>query len=264
MKNIVLLVFFCTQAYSQDYFRGKNLHCSTNNPEAKRLFDGGIEVLHLNDRLDKKYLAMNAEIFGRAILQDTTFCDGYFFAGYTLNLLGQFREAYAFHKMADKLSPKVDLLYKQNLAAICLKVGLIDEARENYNQMVQFFPESPEGYYGVAITSPMVGDYSNGIINGKKAADLYSSSGFEKDQVTYITGILLTLNKEYAEGLSTLKEVPKRLRKDDHFNIFYSLSLLQVSISTNDPEMKKESVKYYKKIKDKANITEEVKSLFIF
>lgn len=86
--------------------------------------------MHLNEKMDPKYLAINADIFAKAILQDTTFCDAYFFAGYILNLSGNYREAYAFHKVADMKSKEPILIYKQNLAAVTLKVDLVDEANE--------------------------------------------------------------------------------------------------------------------------------------
>jgi tetratricopeptide (TPR) repeat protein len=263
MKKILLFLFISSQLYSQDYyFQGKILHCTPNNSEAKSLFNDGIELLHLNHQLNKKYLAINADIFGSAIMKDTTFCDAYFFAGYTLNLLGKYRESYAFHKMADTLAPKAVLLYKQNLAAVCLKIDLIKEAREKYKEIVTSFPRSPEGYYGIAVTSLIIGDYSNGVQNAKRALDNYESTEFQYGQTLYIKGILLTLDKQYTEALSTLKEVPRSLKKDDNFNMYFSLSLLQVSISTNDLKMKKESLKYYNKIKDKNNIPEDLKPLF--
>jgi tetratricopeptide (TPR) repeat protein len=115
-----------------------------------------------------------------------------FFAGYTLNLLGKYREL-CFSKNG-RLAPKAVLLYKQNLAAVCLKIDLIKEAREKYKEIVTSFPRSPEGYYGIAVTSLIIGDYSNGIQNAKRALDNYRIR-LNFSMTLYIKGILLTLDK---------------------------------------------------------------------
>ena len=90
MKNILVFILFTNIIYSQGYFDGKELHCPTENYEAKRLFNSGIKILHLNRNLDPKYLAANADIFARSIMQDTTFCDAYFFTGYSRAFLCTF------------------------------------------------------------------------------------------------------------------------------------------------------------------------------
>jgi hypothetical protein len=50
MKKLIIIILFSNFIYSQDeYFKGKELHCQTENKEAKRLFDSGIRILRLNE-----------------------------------------------------------------------------------------------------------------------------------------------------------------------------------------------------------------------
>jgi tetratricopeptide (TPR) repeat protein len=263
MKLTITLIFLTQFVYCQGYFNGKELHCPTTNTEAKRLFDGGIEILHLNRDLKPKYLAMNAEVFARAILQDTTFCDAYFFAGYILNLQHQYLESFAFLKVADTLSPKPILIYKQNLAAICMKVGLFNDARKTYAEMVKHFPESPEGYYGVAATSPMIGDYKFGLENISMAETKYHDNEYE-NQINYLKGILLTLDSQYPKAKEMLEKVNGSYKRDLNFNIHYSLTLLKISELNNDSDLKKKAKKFYDKIDDKSIIPANLKSEFRF
>ena len=259
-KLILILILFSNLIYSQDkYFEGKELHCQTENKEAKRLFDAGIEILHINENLDPKYLAINADIFAKSILQDKTFCDSYFFTGYLLNLQYKYREAYAFYKMADTLSKKPIFIYKQNLAAICLKVEHVNEARRYYQEIVKFFPENKEGYYGIALTSTMIGDVDNGLENINIAEKYYGT----KDKDTqFLKAILLTLNNNHSESLKYYENVESRFSKDDYFNGNYSLSIYEVATIGNDEKLLKKAKKYYGKVKDKSKLSEFIKSKF--
>lgn len=259
-KLIIILILFSNFIYSQDkYFEGKELHCQTENKEAKRLFDSGIKILHLNENLDPKYLAINADIFAKSILQDTTFCDSYFFTGYLLNLQHKYRESYAFHKMADTLSKKPIFIYKQNLAAICLKIEHPKEARRYYQEIVKFFPENKDGYYGIALKSTMIGDVDNGLENINIAEKNY---GTEDKDTQFLKAILLTLNNKHSESLEYYEKVQSKFSKDDYFNGNYALSLYEIAKITNDEKMMKKAKKYYEKVKDKSNLTAFIKSKF--
>ncbi|MEO5775712.1 MAG: hypothetical protein ABIQ27_02335 [Flavobacterium sp.] len=265
IKKITLafLILISNAVYSQGYFDGNELHCPTENKEAKRLFDAGIEIMHLNRSLTPKYLAANAEIFARAILQDTTFCDGYFFAGYILNLQNKYRESFAFHKVADQKSPRPILIYKINLAAISMKVELYQDARDAYQEIVKNFPENPEGYYGIGATSPMIGDYKIGLENIIKAGNMYTDKD-QLNQCQFIKGILFALDGQYAEAKTTLEEVNGKYKRDLNFNIYYSLALLKLSKLNNDEEMKKKAKKFYDKIDDKRYIPANLVPELIF
>ena len=60
---VILLILSINLTFSQDYFEGKNLYCKSENPEAMKLFNLGIETLYLNKSLDPKYLKITSNIF---------------------------------------------------------------------------------------------------------------------------------------------------------------------------------------------------------
>jgi tetratricopeptide (TPR) repeat protein len=154
---------------------------------------------------------------------------------------------------------------KTNLASVALILGLDSFARLKYEEMVKYFPTNPEGFYGVALTAPSLGDYENGLVHINKAIDKYDGySEKENSDPYFIKGILLALTGKYEEGKEYLDKAPRRLKKQEHFNIFYSLCLLKIGIANQDDKLKKKAKKYYNKIQFKDEIPKDVKRLLVF
>jgi tetratricopeptide (TPR) repeat protein len=266
MKNIFLftLIFTLGTAFAQDYFKGKNLICESENAEAMRLFNGGIKVLHLNQSLDKKYLEKTADIFFRAYKADTTFCDAAFFTGYTMRLMND-KNALVFYYLADTLSQNKSALFKLNLAAEAMRFeneAGIKIARKKYLETIQYFPENPEGYYGFALTSIMINDTDKGLENINTAIQKYQiTEGTVKIDAYFLKAVLLAVNKQYNEALGYFEKSRSSFKKEINYNIYYSLSLLKVSEANNDNEMKKQAKKVFEKIKDKSMIPENAKEI---
>ncbi|WP_347050904.1 hypothetical protein [Flavobacterium olei] len=268
MKRIILaiLILSINFTFSQNYFEGKNLYCKSQNPEAMKIFKDGIEILYLNKSLNKKYLKITSNIFFDAYKKDTTFCDALFFAGYTLRLLGD-KNALVLYMAADSSYNK-SLEFKTNLAAECLKYGnekTVRIARKKYTEIIKLFPENAEGYYGFALTSPIIGDYEKGLENINIAIEKYKDINPKvKDDVFYLKGILLSLNSKHNEALENLEKVYASYKKDLNFKIYYSLSLLKVSEEKKDEKMKKKAFNIYQKIEEKDQIPKEIKDQLIF
>ena len=218
MKKIIvtLLILSFNLTFSQDYFEGKNLYCKSENPEAMKLFNLGIETLYLNKSLAPKYLKITSNIFFKAYKTDTTFCDAIFFTGYALRLLND-EKVIACYIMADSLSKKA-LEFKINLASEGLRLGQdksLNIARKKYNEIITLFPENPEGYYGFALTSPIFGDVDKGLENINIAIEKYKLSNPKlKDEVIFLKGVLLSQNKKYDEGIKYYRQYIK-LKPDD-------------------------------------------------
>ena len=269
MKKIIItfLIFSCNIMFSQNYLEGKNLYCKSDNPRAMELFNTGIETLHLNKSLDKKYLKMTADVFFRAYQADTTFCDAIFFVGYTKRLLDD-KYALTFYYYADSLANNKSIEFKTNLAAEAIRRGneaSFKIARRKYNELIEYFPESPEGYYGFAITSPFFNDTEKGLENINIAIEKYKNVGSGlKSDVVFMKGILLSLNKKYSEGLEYLEKSYSSFKKEENFKIHYSLCLLKVSEINNDDAMRKKALKIYEKIENKEEIPDDLKTLFKF
>mgnify|MGYP003575930885 CR=1 FL=1 len=268
MKRIILVILILSinSTFSQNYFEGKNLYCKSENAEAMKIFNDGIEILYLNKSLDKKYLKITSNIFFDAYKKDTTFCDALFFAGYTLRLLND-KNALALYIAADSSYHK-SIEFKTNLAAECLKYGnekTIKIARKKYSEIITLFPDNPEGYYGFALTSPILGDYEKGLENINIAVEKYKIINPKlKDDVIYLQGILLSMNNKHNQALENLDKVYSSYKKDFNFKVYYSLSLLKVSEEKKDDKMKKKAFSIYEKIEEKDQIPKEVKDQLIF
>ena len=269
MKRILFILILCNICicYSQNYFEGKRLYCKSDSPRAMELFNTGIETLYLNKSLDKKYLKMTSDVFFKAYQADSTFCDALFFTGYTLRLLND-KNALACYYLADSLASNKSIEFKTNLAAEALRFGndaSLKIARKKYNEIKQYFPDSPEGYYGFAITSPIYGDVEKGLENVDIAIKKYELQDIPlKDDVHFLKGVLLALNKRYDEGLEKLQKCYSGFKNDENFKTYYSLCLLKVSQTKNDEKMKQKAFKIYDKIKNKEDIPKDVAALLVF
>jgi len=261
----ILLLLHANFIFSQDYFEGKRLYCRSENPRAMSLFNTGIETLYLNTSLNEKYLKKTADVFANAYLADKTFCDALFFTGYTLRLLND-KRALPLYMRADSLAGNKSIEFKINLAAEGIRQGnekSINLARKAYNELIEYFPGSPEGYYGFAVTSTMFGDVDKGLENVNIAIQKYELNNLTpKSEVWYLKGILLTLNRDYEQGLLFLEKAYSDYKKDENFKVHYALCLLKISESTHDAKMKEKSLKFYNKIENKEEIPEDIKALF--
>ncbi|WP_055093785.1 hypothetical protein [Flavobacterium aquidurense] len=268
MKKIILVILLLNinLIFSQSYFEGKNLHCESKDPESIKLFNLGVETLYLNKSLNKKYLQMTSNIFFKAYEKDTTFCDALFFTGYTLRLLDD-KKALEFYILADSSYNK-SIEFKTNLAAEGLRYGTeksIRISRKKYSEIIQLFPDSPEGYYGFALTSPILGDTEKGLENINIAIEKYKITNPKlNDDVIVLKGILLSDNEKYEEGLEYLDKVYSIYKKDFNFKVHYSLCLLKVAEAKKDEKMKQKALKIYEKIEDKDQISKEIQEKLIF
>lgn len=260
--TIIILFLIVTNVQSQsDYFEGKRLYCKSENPEAIRLFNIGIETLHLNTSLNKKFLKKTSDVFFKAYKTDTTFCDAMFFTGYTLRLLND-KYAFGCLYIADSLANNKSIEFKINLASEGLRFGTeesIKISREKYNEITDFFPESPEGYYGIALTSTMIGDVDNGLKNIDIAIEKYN---IENKDALFLKAVLLTLNARHEEALGYYNKVKGDFKNDDNFNGNFALSLYEVAKKNKDEKMMKLAQKHYKKVKNKNELTEQMRNKF--
>ncbi|KQB40886.1 hypothetical protein RC62_4259 [Flavobacterium aquidurense] len=209
---------------------------------------------------------MTSNIFFKAYEKDTTFCDALFFTGYTLRLLDD-KKALEFYILADSSYNK-SIEFKTNLAAEGLRYGTeksIRISRKKYSEIIQLFPDSPEGYYGFALTSPILGDTEKGLENINIAIEKYKITNPKlNDDVIVLKGILLSDNEKYEEGLEYLDKVYSIYKKDFNFKVHYSLCLLKVAEAKKDEKMKQKALKIYEKIEDKDQISKEIQEKLIF
>ncbi|GGI57153.1 hypothetical protein GCM10011444_14620 [Winogradskyella haliclonae] len=251
---------------AQNYLEGKRLYCESKSPEALRLFNIGIKTLNLNKSLEKKYLKKTSEVFLNAYKADSTFCDAMFFAGYSLRLMND-EYATVCYYMADSLSNNKSIEFKINLAAEAMKFGNNEGfqlARKKYIETIKYFPESPEGYYGLALTSTIFKDLEEGLENLNIAIKRYNELGLKiNEDLFFLKGTLLTLNGNYLAGLEYL-EKSSSFKDNENYKIYYSLCLLKTSEVKEDKIMRRKAKRVYNKIVDKNKIPEDIRLLLVF
>ncbi|MEP7094987.1 MAG: hypothetical protein ABI793_13090, partial [Flavobacterium sp.] len=193
------------------------------------------------------------------------FCDAYFFAGYSLRIQNKIKDALVYYYMADSLANNKSLEFKVNLASTALLVGADTLSRNKYKEIIKYFPESTEGYYGYALTSPIIGDVDKGLENINIVIEKSQISNKNiNDEVYFLKGVLLALNKKYEEGIEYLEKSSSTYKKDENFRIHYALCLLKVSELKKDEKMKQKALKFYDKIEHKEQIPKGIKDLLKF
>lgn len=143
----------------------------------------------------------------------------------------------------------------------CMKVGRVDLAKKKYEEVIENFPYSPEGYYGVALISPIFGEFEYGLKNINIALSKYSK---KRKDALFLKAILLTNLKRYDEAESLFESVKSNYKDDENFKIHYSLTLLKSAEKSNDIKLKKKAEKIYNSIRDKSMIPEYFEGEFIF
>ncbi|MDQ0064626.1 tetratricopeptide repeat protein [Chryseobacterium lathyri] len=263
MKKLLILfiLILSIKGFSQDsYFLGKTNYCTPQKTESKKRFETSILGLQV-----PKYYGGVTNLLMKVVEEDPGYCDAYFMAGYFFRLQDMNKEALALYYIADSLAQNKAPIFKQNLAIQFMRFGEVDKAREKYKEMIKYFPGNPEGYYGVANTSIVLGDYDKGLQNLKDAEHLYNNKGGIKDDGKYMYGMLYCLKGDYEKSLPYLEEVYSSYRKDDNYLALYALSQIKVGKARNDEQLIKKAKKAYDKIKDKPlveNISKKLKEEF--
>lgn len=239
------MLIFSVKAICQDpYFLGKTNYCTPEKPESKKKFDAAIQGLNF-----PKYYGGITNLLVKAIKEDPKYCDAYFLAGYYFRLQEMHKEALTLYYVADSLSQNKAPNFKQNLAIEFMRLGRVDRAREKYIEMVKYFPQNPEGYYGIGNTSIILGDHDFGLENLKKAEELYN--GKMKDDGRFMYGILYSYKENYEKALYYLDDVYSTYKNDDGYLALYAIAQIKVGKSTNDEKLIRKAQKTYEKIKGK-------------
>lgn len=260
MKCFLFIFLLITQVShsQQGYFNGNYTICPIpDDKESKENFKLGIDCIKAN-----LYIGGANRLFLDLIKRDSTFCDAYFFAGYTYSISNMDKAALTYYYMADSLSSK-NIIFKQNLAYMASKLGSFKLARKKYNEMKEYFPESAEGYYGVASTSIFIGDTKNGLENLDIALRKYKENGITiGDEVYFTQGILLTKDEKYRESVEAFEKMSGKITKNDEYRMNYAFSLIKIGKSDNDEKLIKKAKKVFEKIEDKSNLSEIIRNEF--
>lgn len=258
-KKTTFLILFLTfktlfGQLDNSYFSGNKFYCQPKTEKAKEMFQLGMRTLQF-----KQYHGAGVKIFTDLITEDRGFCDAFFMDGYLLDFMGETKLAFPLLYAADSLANNKSLEFKSKIATNALKNNRPEVALKKYEEMKTYFPENAEGYYGVALLSPIFEKYEYGLENIDIAINKYNS---KSDDSYFVKAILLTNLKRYKLAQQLFENLGSRYKKDENFKIHYALTLLKISEENNDEKLKKKSLKIYNSISDKNLIPENLKSDF--
>jgi hypothetical protein len=250
ISYIVLLIslLFLPKLHAQNYYKGDLVYCEyPESSKVAKIYPYAVSCLE-----DSSKISEALGLFLEIIKAESSFCDAYFWTGYTLRIYGLNKRAIPFLYIADSLAQNRSVEFKQTLASASMQEGLLALSSKKYLEMTQYFPENPEGYYGLALVSLMLEDYKTGLnaINISILKYRHQQSNLHEDAF-FLKAILLTLTEKYQEALMYFEKTKTSFKSSDSFNIHYSLCLLKIAESNNDLTLKKRAKKIYKKIKDK-------------
>lgn len=251
MKYFLLFFLFIQLSFAQsDYFNGNYTICPIpDDKESQDNYKLGLDCIKVN-----RYIGGANQLFLDLIKKDSTFCDAYFFAGYTYRISNMDKAALTYYYIAYSLSNNKSIIYKQNLAFMASKMGAFKLARKKYNEMKEFFPENPEGFYGIASTSIFIGDTEVGLENLDKAITKYLQRGIPiGDEIYLVQG---TITEKYIESIEAFEKLSGKITKNDDYRANYALSLMKKGKANNDEKLIKKAIKIFEKIEDKSNLSE--------
>ncbi len=250
MRVLFFLLFIITTQFGtsqSDYFNGKRTYCEFIDDDSKKKYELGIMCIAMWER----YGGTAVDIFMDLAKKDSTFCDAYFFLGYSLRLLNREEDAVKMYYIADSLANNKSIEFKQNLAVTAGRIGYTNLSRKKYQEMIEYFPYSPEGYYGVGASSLFLGDYENGLNHINDAIHIYEKLNKTiGDEVYFNKAVLLTLLGRFEQSMSLFDKIKSRdIIKEDMYKVYYSYSLIKIGKKRNDNRM----IKKAKKLKEKVN-----------
>jgi len=260
MKRLLLLlaILLVQLTTAQEYFGTKKVYCPLANESDIALFNAGLDGL----KHPKKYEA-SLKNYLKIIESQPNACDAYFMVGYFYKLKNQQDLALRYFTNADSLAQNKSIEFKQYVACGYFASNKIALAKTKFQEIITYFPESPEGYLGLASTeldAPVKGLQDLAI-----AFEKYATIKQKIPDEAYLTkAILLTLNDQSKESMAFFDQAETTLKQDERFWIYSSLSWLEVGKMYHDKELKKEAKKRFDKIKYKNNIPAGLREKYVF
>ncbi|MGL4584142.1 MAG: tetratricopeptide repeat protein [Flavobacterium sp.] len=260
-KGVLIILYLFTQCiYAQstdkEYtFETLELSCPTDDTDVLDLFKTGLKALN-----SPKYYNIAGKVFFNIIQRDKTLCDAYFFTGVALTKQDKHEAAVSYYYYADSLSSKSNSLFKEELAEAALRVNNIGLARKKYEELIKYFPNDPDGYYGIGLTATTIGDIANGLQKLSIAEELYIAENTwttQREQEVYLMkGILFITDTQYVAGLEYLDKCRTTFNTLDDFNANYALASDELFKETKDESYKAKALEALGRIKDKEKLNE--------
>lgn len=241
----------------------KELACSTENEEIIALYKMGFSALQ-----NPAYSNTAGRIFFQIIQQDKSLCDAYYYTGISLTNQDKDDAAYTYLYYADSLASQPNLSFKSALAASALRIDNVGLARKKYEEIKQYFPNSPEGYYGLSLTATSIGDVVEGLVNTDRTLAKYKNTGEltpQREQEIYlIKAILLRMNMQYDKAIEFFEKSKEHFGTTTDYLANYALTTYELFKQTNAEKWKHESQEALLHIQDKETVKEDFFLQFIY
>lgn len=263
------LVFFClwltVVAYAQDkpVYAVLALACPTENKEIIDLYETGFLALEKT-----AYSNTAGRIFFQIIQLDKSLCDAYYYTGLALIKQDKDEAAYSYLYYADSLATQPNLTFKTALAASALRLGNVGLARKKYEEVKHYFPNSPEGYYGLSLTATSLGDVVEGLVNTDRTLAKYKTTGGltkDREQEIYlIKAILLRMNTQYEKALEFFELSKDNFGTTTDYLANYALTTYELYLKTKENKWKMESQQALQHIQDTTVLKEDFLKQFVY
>ncbi|WP_417365141.1 hypothetical protein [Flavobacterium beibuense] len=272
MKNAFLLFFvfiFGFNGHSQTRINTEKLkdylYCPSSNTDALEKFADALDGFQVSLTIKNyDYMGGISNRFYEAFEADSTFCDALFYAGRAALFTENKKVGIAFLYMADSLSGNKSFEFKKVLADEVYKMGTLpamELARKKFKELIEFFPNNPEGYYSYSLTSFVLNDFDEGLMNIDKAVQLFKIARQEENvkDAYLLKGMLLSSAGRHEIAVKVFETIPD-FWKMDNYKVFYCYSL--VSLANGDEKKLKEAKRIYRKINNKDIIPPDFKIAF--
>ncbi|MGG5578642.1 hypothetical protein ACPDHL_15070 [Myroides sp. C15-4] len=241
----------------------EELACPTDNKEIITLYETGFSALQKTT-----YYNTAGRIFFQIIQQDKTLCDAYYYTGVALTKQDKDDAAYTYLYYADSLATQPQMPFKIALAESALRVGNVGLARKKYQEIKQYFPDRPEGYYGLSLTATSIGDLVEGLVNTDRTLAKYKSTGgltLEREQEIYlIKAILLRMNTQYDKAIEFFEKSKAHFGTTSDYLANYALTTYELYKQTQEEKWKIESQQALEQIQNKEILKADFLQQFIY
>lgn len=253
---------FCQSKKQPDY-TSDNLVCKTEDNEILALYEKGMMALE-----NPEYSNIAGKIFFNIIKKNEKLCDAYFYTGKALTKQGKDRAAYTYLYYADSIAAQPVFEFKIGLAEAALRIDNVGLARKKYEEAKQYFPNNPEGYYGISLTATSIGDVVEGLVNTDLVLMRYKDYGeltkVREQEIYLIRAILLLMNTQYEESLECFEKSKEHYGSTTDYLINYALVCYEMYLKTKEQKWKEKSQNALLEIQDKTIIKEDFLERFVY
>ncbi len=267
IRFLFIFLLFYTNIFSQTNNEGinkiDNLVCKTDDKDILALYEKGFMALE-----NPAYSNIAGRIFFSIIQKDKNLCDAYFYTGKSLTEQGKDDAAYTYFYYADSIAKQPVLEFKIGLAEAALRIENIGLARKKYEEIKRYFPNNPEGYYGLSLTATSIGDVVEGLVNTDKTFMKYKDFGeltkIREHEIYFIRAILLRMNTQYEESISCFEKCKEDFGSTTDYLTNYALACYEMYLKTKDEKWKIQSQNALQQIQDKKIVKEGFLERFVY